>query len=42
MLVEFGPGNVLCGFLKRMDRAYPSVAVNSLSGLDAAVARICG
>ncbi|MGN0879574.1 MAG: ACP S-malonyltransferase [Oligosphaeraceae bacterium] len=42
LLVEFGPGNVLCGFLKRMDRAYPSVAVNSLSGLDAAAARICG
>ena len=27
-LLEFGPGNVLCGFMKRIDRAFPaSVAV---------------
>lgn len=40
LLLEFGPGNVLCGFLKRIDRRYPAVPVNSLAALDAAVERI--
>lgn len=35
MLVEFGPGNVLCGFMKRIDRKYPVAPVNSVAALDA-------
>lgn len=34
---EFGPGNVLCGLLRRIDRSATSVAVNSLAGLDKAL-----
>jgi len=34
---EFGPGNVLCGLLRRIDRGATSVAINSPSGLDKAL-----
>jgi len=40
LLVEFGPGNVLCGFMKRIDRSYPNAPVNSLEALDAVAAKL--
>lgn len=33
MLLEFGPGAVLAGFMKRIDRQFPVMAVNSVSQL---------
>ena len=37
LLVECGPGNVLCGFVKRTDRTYKACPINSVGTLDAAV-----
>ena len=37
LLVECGPGNVLCGFVKRTDKTYKACPVNSVGTLDAAV-----
>lgn len=41
-LIEFGPGNVLCGFMKRIDRSYPAGVVNSMATLDALCAKLEG
>ena len=40
MLVEFGPGTVLCGFMKRIDRMYPSGSVGTLATLDALASKL--
>ncbi|MDD4097781.1 MAG: ACP S-malonyltransferase [Lentisphaeria bacterium] len=36
-LLEFGPGQVLTGFIRRLDRQFPCAAVNSMPGLENAV-----
>ena len=36
--VEVGPGNVLSGLLKRIDRSVKTIAVNDLESLDEAAA----
>jgi [acyl-carrier-protein] S-malonyltransferase len=36
LAIEFGPGSVLAGFLRRSQRGYPVASVNAMRGLDAA------
>ncbi len=33
-LIEFGPGAVLSGFIRRIDKRFPCAAVNSVAGLE--------
>jgi [acyl-carrier-protein] S-malonyltransferase len=35
--IEFGPGNVLAGLLRKIDREANAVSVNSPSGVDKAI-----
>ena len=42
VLIEFGPGAVLTGFIRRMDRQFPCAAVNSLAGLESACRLLAG
>lgn len=35
-LIEFGPGSVLSGFIRRIDKQFPCAAVNSVEGLEKA------
>jgi len=35
LLIELGPGNVLSGLMKRIDRSFPCVSVNSIASLEA-------
>jgi [acyl-carrier-protein] S-malonyltransferase len=41
-LIEFGPGAVLTGFIRRLDRQFPCAAVNSVAGLDSACRLLAG
>ncbi|MBP5638777.1 MAG: ACP S-malonyltransferase [Victivallales bacterium] len=42
MLVEFGPGSVLAGFMKRIDRSFPNASVNSVDSLKALLGKLIG
>lgn len=42
VMVELGPGKVLSGFLRRLDRSFPVCSVSSLGDLEAAVALLDG
>jgi [acyl-carrier-protein] S-malonyltransferase len=41
-LVEFGPGKVLCGFMRRIERRFPVCNVGSVADLASAVDMIAG
>jgi [acyl-carrier-protein] S-malonyltransferase len=38
--VELGPGNVLAGLIRKIDRTVPVVSVGDAEGLDAALAQL--
>ena len=38
--VELGPGNVLAGLIRKIDRSVPVVSVGDAEGLDAALAQL--
>jgi [acyl-carrier-protein] S-malonyltransferase len=42
VLVECGPGKVLCGLAKRIDKSIPAVALEDIDGFDKAAALLAG